>query len=142
MADPDQRRTRMSPDSLTARIPLPREPQAAVVRPPAPPAELESPDGPTPTFHDRCALDRFWPRVDTVAVWTIPHGHWQEYASFVLLSPDQGARLIGFAEPLATDLVATLSAEAGFDHDRLFELIGTHTSGLFVLWSRSRYSQA
>ncbi|MBV9314098.1 MAG: hypothetical protein JO100_10230 [Pseudonocardia sp.] len=62
------------------------------------------------------------------------YGSWQEYASFVLGTNDGGWHIVGFTDPLASELVPLLRALPDFDDQLLLELIGTRTQRLTILW--------
>ena len=82
---------------------------------------------------DEIDLDKIWPELAEVAVWTSSEGEWQEHASFLLGTHSGHWHMVSFADPASEGLAPRLRSLPGFDADLLLELIRAHTSQIAVL---------
>jgi len=71
-----------------------------------------------------------------VAVWTSQDGGWQEHASFLLGTSEGRWHVIGFSEPVVSELIPRLQELPGFDSRLLLDLIGSRTEMVTVVWKK------
>jgi hypothetical protein len=72
-----------------------------------------------------------------VLAWTGKYGGWQEHGSFLLHTSDLRWHVVGFSDPVASELIPLLEELPDFDSALLFDLIGWRIERSVILWART-----